>query len=261
MRMSRRFAKRFITFFLRGIILLGGILLAIFDPDAFSPLEGMNFFSGFTLLHLFWGYLMVETIFSLIPRKANPLSGWEKLSPKATLPALKSTPRPTEQIRKANRGALRVAALWCSLSVLVGVLHLVGIFTPMFLFLLTLVLLVLDRMCVLFWCPFQRFLMRNRCCKSCRILCWDRLMIVSPLYFLGGFFSLSLILPALIRMVWWEITFLRHPQRFFPETSSVLRCGGCIDRLCLIKSPFAKHPRFATSKLPEGGGSFEDSSF
>ena len=61
--------------------------------------------------------------------------------------------------------------------------------------------------------------------------------------------------------VWWEITFLRHPQRFFPETSSVLRCGDCIDRLCLIKSPFAKHPRFVTSKLPEGGGSFEDSSF
>ena len=57
---------------------------------------------------------------------------------------------------------------------------------------------VCDRICVLFFCPFQVWIMKNRCCVHCRIYRWDYVMMFTPLLFVPGPYSWSLLGLALI---------------------------------------------------------------
>ena len=48
-------------------------------------------------------------------------------------------------------------------------------------FLIALIYGICDMICILFFCPFQTLMMRNRCCGSCRIYNWDFMMFATPL--------------------------------------------------------------------------------
>ena len=43
---------------------------------------------------------------------------------------------------------------------------------------------VCDLICILFFCPFQTWMMHNRCCTTCRIYNWDFAMMFTPLIFI-----------------------------------------------------------------------------
>ena len=100
------------------------------------------------------------------------------------------------------------------------------------LLLLSVVFYVCDLICVLFWCPFRVWFMKNRCCTTCRIFNWDHIMMFSPLFFVPGFFTWSLCGVSIIVLAVWEISFALHPERFYEGTNEALRCSNCTDRLC-----------------------------
>lgn len=100
------------------------------------------------------------------------------------------------------------------------------------LFLLCVCFYVCDLICVLFFCPFRIFFLKNRCCATCRIFNWDHLMMFSPFVFAAGFFTLSLFFLALLVFVVWEAAFHLHPERFWEQTNAALGCAACTDRLC-----------------------------
>ena len=43
---------------------------------------------------------------------------------------------------------------------------------------------VCDMICILFFCPFQSWFLKNKCCCTCRIYNWDYAMMFTPLFFI-----------------------------------------------------------------------------
>ena len=83
-----------------------------------------------------------------------------------------------------------------------------------------------------FFCPFQTWFMKNKCCGSCRIYNWDYAMMVTPLAFIPNIVTVSLFVMALTLLVFWEIAVYRYPERFSPATNGSLRCANCPEKLC-----------------------------
>lgn len=94
-----------------------------------------------------------------------------------------------------------------------------------------------DMICVVFWCPLQLVLMRNRCCTTCQIFNWDAIMVATPLLFVGGWFGWILVALAVVVLVRWELAALRHPERFDERTNARLTCAQCQDKLCYLRGP------------------------
>ena len=102
---------------------------------------------------------------------------------------------------------------------------------------------ICDMICILFFCPFQTWMMRNRCCGSCRIYNWDFMMIATPLIVVTflpftkdmSIFAIIFVACATILLLRWEITFRIHPRRFAINTNESLHCVNCKEKLCVHK--------------------------
>ena len=134
-------------------------------------------------------------------------------------------------IATATRAAYKVFALWLALLAVIGILYYAQILNKPLLFLISVAFYVCDLICVLIWCPF-RLMMKTRCCTTCRIFNWDHFMMFSPLYFMGGFYGLSLALLATADFLVWEISVMLHPERFWDRSNQALKCSECTDKLC-----------------------------
>ena len=94
---------------------------------------------------------------------------------------------------------------------------------------------VCDIICILFFCPFQTWFMKNRCCATCRIYNWDFAMMFTPFIFIPNWYTYSLLGCALILLLRWEITYKLHPERFSVSTNGCLDCSKCKEKLCQHK--------------------------
>jgi len=130
-----------------------------------------------------------------------------------------------------TKAAYKVFILWCALIAAIGIAYAAGIIGRTGLFLISVVFYVCDLICVLIWCPF-RLIMHNRCCTTCRIFNWDHLMMFSPLIFLRGFYTVSLVVLAFLAWLVWELCVMMYPERFWDHSNVALKCSECTDKLC-----------------------------
>lgn len=135
-----------------------------------------------------------------------------------------------------NNSAVLILIVWISFNLIFGALHMAGIFDDEIMILLCSAYSVCDMICILFFCPFQSWFMKNKCCSSCRIYNWDYAMMFTPLFFLKRSYLWVLLLLSLILMIRWEITFFRHPERFSENTNEYLHCVNCTEKLCIHKN-------------------------
>ena len=140
-----------------------------------------------------------------------------------------------DKIAKLNRGAAKVAVVWGIPNILIAAAFYAGLIGVPEMLLLAAFYYLCDVICILFFCPFQTFLMKNRCCVSCRIFAWGPIMICTPLIFIPHVYSWSITAVALFCLTRWEMTLRRHPERFLEETNAYLRCGNCAEHMCRIK--------------------------
>ncbi len=133
------------------------------------------------------------------------------------------------------RTTAAVAASWLALNALIGVAYLLGWIDRGILMLISLAFSVCDVICILFFCPFQTWMMKNRCCTTCRIYNWDFAMMFTPLVWIPSVYTYTLLGGALVLLLRWEITYRRHPERFSEETNASLNCANCKERLCAHK--------------------------
>jgi len=147
-------------------------------------------------------------------------------------------------VRTQNIGAAKVALVWITVHGAVGWLHDQGILSVPELLLLSAFYYLCDLICVLFFCPFQTFLMKNRCCVNCRIFAWGSWMMATPLVFVAHIYSLSLVAASLLVLIVWEYRFAKYPERFWFGSNRHLQCGHCKEQLCRYKFP--RSPRFRT---------------
>ena len=95
---------------------------------------------------------------------------------------------------------------------------------------------VCDIVCILFFCPFQTWFMKNKCCSSCRIYNWDYAMMFTPLFFIRKSYTWSLLALSVALLARWEITFYKFPERFSEVTNGYLGCANCSEKLCSHKN-------------------------
>ena len=146
--------------------------------------------------------------------------------------------RPTEEtqpILPSRKGTVTVALVWLALNAVIGVLYFTHIIDVGILLLISLFYGVCDMICILFFCPFQMWFMKNRCCTTCRIYNWDFAMMFTPLLFIPHAYTWSLLAMSLGILLRWELTLWLRPERFSEATNACLSCKNCDEKLCLHK--------------------------
>ena len=229
-RMRKSYVARLV---LRFLIFVAFVLLFVFRPGFFSVLEGGRFFLTLSPLHLIWLIWMFDMLCQLVPVWKKLPVGSGKLFRGRFRPIRETVNYPAlrKHIIAATRAAYKVFVLWVILLAVIAALYHTHVIGKEILFLISVCFYVCDLICVLIWCPF-RLIMKNRCCTTCRIFNWDHLMMTSPMVFIGGFYSSSLILVAIAVFLMWEVCILMYPERFWDQSNAALQCSECTDKLC-----------------------------
>lgn len=229
--MSKTRKQYFIRLFGRILIFIICLYLCT-KPNNYDILRGMNFFKKFHILHIVWLLWIFDILLQIIPIKSKLALGSKKLfktnfqpSKNRDFTSLKN------YIKKSSKRAYIVFLIWVALTICIGILHHANIINDTWIFMISVFFYVCDLICVLIWCPF-RLIMKNKCCTTCRIFNWDHLMMFSPLIFIKGFFSYSLVILATLAWLIWEVSVLIYPERFYEMTNISLKCSKCTDKLC-----------------------------
>lgn len=144
-------------------------------------------------------------------------------------------------VKMQNTKAWQVMLVWLIFNSIFGILYLFGMMDEADLFMLTVFYFLCDYICILFYCPFQSVIMKNKCCINCRIYDWGHFMMFTPMLFIRDFFSWSLFFTSCIVLIHWEITYTRHPERFWEGSNKKLQCKNCNDKTCQIKKGLRKN--------------------
>ena len=134
-----------------------------------------------------------------------------------------------------NNGTVLVLLVWIGFNGIFGALYLAGIFDDGIMLLISCAYSVCDMICILFFCPFQTWFLKNKCCSACRIYNWDYAMMFTPLFFVMKPYTWGLLALSVALLIRWEITFYKHPERFSEKTNEYLRCQNCTEKLCSHK--------------------------
>ena len=187
-----------------------------------------------------WVFFIIGMLLRFFPSQYESM-GCQKQFARNYRP-VSGNPTPTNQswVRTAT-----VAVVWLALNAVFGALYYMGIIDRGILILIALAYSVCDIICILFFCPFQTWFMKNRCCATCRIYNWDFAMMFTPLAFIPHWYTYSLLGCAVALLLVWEITFRLHPERFSTATNQCLNCSQCPEKLCShkkqLKSFLKKH--------------------
>lgn len=141
----------------------------------------------------------------------------------------------TDIVIQDNHATVLVALTWIIFNGIIGFLKMSDILDDGFMILLSCAYSICDMICILFFCPFQTWFLKNKCCGTCRIYNWDYAMMFTPLFFVKSAFSWSLLILAVALLLRWEITIYRYPERFSENTNEYLYCKNCTEKLCTHK--------------------------
>lgn len=205
--------------------------------------ELQNYLSQFNILwvYLIWALLMLSMILHMLPTSKILTMGSKKEFETNYVPVEGYDELALYRyVQKNNLSAIWVLLIWLCFNAIFGALYVLNIIEGKELILLSLFYYVSDLICVVLWCPFQQFMIRNKCCVNCRIFNWGHFMMFTPMLFIRNFFTWSLFFTSLVVMLRWEIMLLRHPERFWEGSNDVLKCANCKDKICRIKG--AKFP-------------------
>ncbi len=207
------------------LLLVGYILFKIKHADEITTqLENMPW-----ILWLAWTVYVFEMIMRFFPNR-HESPGCQKQFAKNYIKSGE-----TDIIIPDNNSTLLIALLWIIFNGIFGALHMAGILDDGFMLLLSGLYSICDIICILFFCPFQSWFMKNKCCSVCRIYNWDYAMMFTPLFFVRRFYSWSLLALSVGLMIRWEISFFRHPEFFSENTNEYLHCSNCTEKLCSHK--------------------------
>ena len=217
---------------------------ALLMPESFqSDLTDGAF--HITPLTSVWVLLMLSMFSRFFPSKVESLGCQKEFSgrfrPSGEIPS-------PEEIHYANRGALLALLFWLALNAVFFFLYWIDVVGALFMVFLAGFYGVCDIICILFFCPFQAWMMHNRCCTTCRIFNWDYIMICTPLMVLKGPLVLSACILSVILLLRWEITHARHPHRFYESGNRAMRCNECQEHLCKYKRALKRAVKHSNSQ-------------
>jgi hypothetical protein len=136
-------------------------------------------------------------------------------------------------IRKNNKAALQIFILYSLLIASVGVLYyMIDWLDDWFIYLVFFGLNFADYFCIMIWCPFRSWFLKNSCCNTCRISNWDRIMKFSVLIFIPNIYTITIFVIGVLIFLYWEAQHLIHPERFYRISNKRLWCANCDKITC-----------------------------
>ena len=225
LRLSRISALHYFKLVYRSLLLLSALvlyLIALLGGEEFSRNVLHTFRWVFGLI---WLVYAVEMVLRLFPSSYESM-GCQKQFQRNYKPTGKALDKPSEKPIWA------IFFAWIALNGAIGALYFTHIIDKWVLLLVALAYGVGDMICILFFCPFQTWFMKNKCCGSCRIYNWDYAMMFTPLLFIPSLYTWSLLGLALVLLVIWEGIYHRHPERFYEQSNESLKCVNCPEKLC-----------------------------
>ncbi len=226
-------------FYYYGKTILGIAALCVFGYMYFQNPENLNFVGEHHWIgvDIFWVILFVDLLQRFIPFKFHTI-GQQKHLKRHFVPSKNFeenggfSEKERQYKRTMDRRTFFTLGLFFLMNVVWLILYLLGVFRPQELFGMMLLYFIGDMICVFGICPFRLIFLRHRCCNVCRIYNWDSIMLVTPLMIVPSLYSWSLGLIAIAYTLVWEISYYRHPERFYDSTNAALRCNHCENALC-----------------------------
>ena len=190
---------------------------------------------GISPLHVLWLVFMVMMLAHLFPGekitmalKKNKEENFLKVEGYSEHELLRF-------VQDQNIKAWMVMLIWLCFNAVWGFLYLFDVIDNADLLMLTVFYFLCDYICILFFCPFQTYIMKNKCCVNCRIYDWGHFMMFTPMLFIKNFFSWSLFFTSLVVLIHWEIVYAKYPHRFWSGSNQTLQCAACKDKTCQMK--------------------------
>jgi len=201
-------------------------ILKLIFRTALLGLAILNF--GDLVKWVFGITLAIEMMLRIIPNKLIPIGARKHFA--SSYAPVGSVANVSDK-KRLHKGAVLSALSWLLItgSVLFALFFLDAL-TPQIVLIIALVYAVCDMVFIIFFCPFQKFFMKNRCCVECRIHNWDYFMMCAPLIIFPSVFSVSLFVIALAVLLRWEISLRKNPHFFTKNTNKNLQCSEC--RFC-----------------------------
>ena len=205
------------------------VVIFIFSKIKNSGDMFCGFENQYPLLGIIWLVYAGEMASRFFPSKFESM-GCQKQFAQNYKPTGKTVP-----VLQSGWRTFSVAAVWFLLNGIIGALYFADIIDKSILVLISLAYGVCDMICILFFCPFQTWFMKNRCCTVCRIYNWDFPMMFTPFVFIPSVYTYSLLAMSLLLLIRWEFTVHKHPERFSAETNACVSCAECKEKLCCHK--------------------------
>ncbi len=185
------------------------------------------------IFFIIWLIFLVEMIFRFFPSKMESMGCQKQFDGCYIDTGIKFN---VQEKKKNNKGAVISAIAWIILNGIIYFLNIKNIISDGIMVLISLFYSVCDMICILFFCPFQVWFMKNKCCTTCRIYNWDFAMMFTPLLLIKNFYIWSLIICAIALLIRWEIAAIKHPERFLESSNGALSCRNCVEKLCHQKT-------------------------
>lgn len=226
-------------FYYYGKTILGIIALGVFGYMYLKNPENLNFKADNHCIgvDIFWVILFVDLLQRFIPFNFHAI-GQQKYLKRHFVPSKSFeenggfSEKERQYKRTIDRRTIVTLGLFFLMNVVWLIFYVIGIFRPQELFGMMLLYFIGDMICVFGICPFRLIFLRHRCCNVCRIYNWDSIMLVTPLMIVPSLYSWSLGLIAIAYTLVWEITYYKHPERFYDSSNAALRCSHCRQKLC-----------------------------
>ena len=233
-KLSKTSTLHYLKLFFRGFLFIIAAIVYVFDWNRFPNDVFDTYLSHNWYVCVLWFIFVFEMILRFFPDDIESM-GCQKQFAKNYIP--QENPKPLPKIGKRT---FICAISWIGLNSIIGALYYLSIVDRGFLILVSLAYSVCDMICILFFCPFQTWFLKNKCCGTCRIYNWDYFMIFTPLIFIPNIITWSLCLMSLILLIKWEVIHRMHRERFFEETNQALKCKNCKEKLCAHKKQLRK---------------------
>lgn len=255
LKMTKIVAMHYVKLVFRSLLFILATVVYIYNKihNTGSPFGGFE--NNGIVLSFIWIIFVIEMYLRFFPAKLESM-GCQKQFAKNYVP-IESDDR---IIKSSERSYITVAICWIVLNGILGTLYLTGVFDRGLMLLIALFYSVCDVICILFFCPFQTWIMKNKCCSTCRIYNWDYAMMFTPLLFVRNIYSWTLFGMALILLIKWEYVAHKYPERFSEHCNGSLSCVLCKERLChhklqlqgfLLKGKFNLKGNFLYKKWKE----------
>ncbi len=229
------YRKYLLQFALRICIFLAVLITYVTHREWLGEFMAQPISFGITPIHILWALFMFLMIVHIFPRKGLSMAimkqkedHFEPVPDYSELSLLRF-------VQQMNIKAWIVMLVWLSFNAVFGILYLLGIIGNSDLLMLTVFYFLCDYICIIVFCPFQTFIMKNKCCVNCRIYDWGHIMMFTPMLFIKNFFSWSLFFTAIVVTFRWEMIYAKHSERFWEGSNRRLQCEHCKDKTCQIK--------------------------